>query len=250
MATEQPYDVLVLDVMLPDIDGLEVCRRIRAVDDRTPVLMLTALGAVTDRVAGLDAGADDYLLKPFAFDELLARLRALARRGGVPEAERAAGRGPVPRPDHPTRHPRRHGRVADQPGVRPAGGDGPTAGEVLTREHLVHLAWDIAYEARSNVVDVCVKGLRDRIDRPFGRRSLRDRARARVPAGRGRPVRRLPIRLRLALAFAAAAAVLLTAVGWFGYARLSERPLARPGPRAAAAGAGPDPAGEQARRRR
>ena len=86
MATEQPYDVLVLDVMLPDIDGLEVCRRIRAVDDRTPVLMLTALGAVTDRVAGLDAGADDYLLKPFAFDELLARLRALARRGGVPRS--------------------------------------------------------------------------------------------------------------------------------------------------------------------
>ena len=83
MATEQPYDVLVLDVMLPDIQGLEVCRRIRAVDDHTPVLMLTALGAVPDRVAGLEAGADDYLVKPFAFDELLARLRALARRGAV-----------------------------------------------------------------------------------------------------------------------------------------------------------------------
>src|SRR4051794_37915146 len=86
LATEQPYDVLVLDVMLPDIDGLEVCRRVRAVDDRTPVLMLTAVGSVRDRVAGLDAGADDYLVKPFAFDELLARLRALVRRGPVPRS--------------------------------------------------------------------------------------------------------------------------------------------------------------------
>src|SRR4051812_16210295 len=83
MATERPYDVVVLDVMLPDLDGIEVCRRLRRVDDRTPVLMLTAVGSVPDRVAGLDAGADDYLVKPFAFDEPLAVLRALARRGGV-----------------------------------------------------------------------------------------------------------------------------------------------------------------------
>ena len=116
---------------------------------------------------------------------------------------------------------------------------------MLTREHLVHLAWDIAYEARSNVVDVCVKGLRDRIDRPFGRRSLETVRGLGYRLVRGRPVSRLPIRLRLALAFAAAAAVLLTAVGWFGYARLSSGFSARPRPRAAAAGAGPDPAGEQ-----
>src|SRR6478609_3023095 len=153
MATEQPYDVLVLDVMLPDLDGLEVCRRIRAVDDRTPVLMLTALGSVADRVAGLDAGADDYLLKPFAFDELLARLRALARRGGV-------ARQPVLRVGDLCLDP--HGRRVSRGGRDIA----------LTGERLVHLAWDIAYEARSNVVDVCVKGLRDRIDRPFGRHSL------------------------------------------------------------------------------
>jgi len=166
MATEQPYDVLVLDVMLPDIDGLEVCRRIRAVDDRTPVLMLTALGAVTDRVAGLDAGADDYLLKPFAFDELLAR------RGGVPRSS-ALQVGDL-RLDLTTRRVTRGDTdvslTSQEFALLEAMARRP--GEVLTREHLVHLAWDIAYEARSNVVDVCVKGLRDRIDRPFGRRSL------------------------------------------------------------------------------
>jgi two-component system OmpR family response regulator len=172
MATERPYDVVVLDVMLPGIDGLEVCRRIRAVDDRTPVLMLTALGAVPDRVAGLDAGADDYLLKPFAFDELLARLRALARRQGVARARElrvgdlcldlAARR--VRRADREVTLTAQEFSLLEAMARRP--------GEALTREQLVHLAWDIAYEARSNVVDVCVKGLRDRIDRPFGRRSL------------------------------------------------------------------------------
>lgn len=77
---ERPADVVVLDLMLPDLDGLEVCRRMRADGDRTPVLMLTARDAVAERVAGLDAGADDYVVKPYALDELLARLRALARR--------------------------------------------------------------------------------------------------------------------------------------------------------------------------
>ena len=76
-------DAVVLDVMMPGVDGLEVCRRMRASGDRTPVLMLTARDAVSDRVAGLDAGADDYVVKPFALDELLARLRALLRRSGV-----------------------------------------------------------------------------------------------------------------------------------------------------------------------
>ena len=172
MATEQPYDVLVLDVLLPDLDGLEVCRRIRAVDARTPVLMLTALGAVTDRVAGLDAGADDYLLKPFAFDELLARLRALARRGGVPRSsvlqvgdlwlDLAARR--VTRGGTDVSLTGQEFALLEAMARRP--------GDVLTREQLVHLAWDVAYEPRSNVVDVCVKGLRDRVDRPFGRRSI------------------------------------------------------------------------------
>jgi two-component system OmpR family response regulator len=172
MATEQPYDVLVLDVMLPDLDGLEVCRRVRAVDDRTPVLMLTALGAVPDRVAGLEAGADDYLVKPFAFDELLARLRALARRGGVARpAELRVGDLCL---DLTARRVRRGttevALTAQEFSLLEA--MARRKGEALSRERLVHLAWDVAYEARSNVVDVCVKGLRDRIDRPFGRHSL------------------------------------------------------------------------------
>jgi two-component system OmpR family response regulator len=172
MATEQPYDVLVLDVMLPDLDGREVCRRIRAVDDRTPVLMLTALSGVPDRVAGLGAGADDYLVKPFAFDELLARLRALARRGDVRRSEvLAVGDLTL---DLATRRVHRGATEVMLTGQEFALLEAMArrAGEVLSRDRLLHLAWDVAYEARSNVVDVCVKGLRDRIDRPFGRHSL------------------------------------------------------------------------------
>jgi two-component system OmpR family response regulator len=172
MATEQPYDVLVLDVMLPDLGGLEVCRRIRAVDDQTPVLMLTALSAVPDRVAGLGAGADDYLVKPFAFDELLARLRALARRGGVRRSEvLAVGDLTL---DLAARRVHRGATEVTLTGQEFALLEAMArrTGEVLGRDRLLHLAWDVAYEARSNVVDVCVKGLRDRIDRPFGRHSL------------------------------------------------------------------------------
>jgi two-component system OmpR family response regulator len=171
-ATENHYDVVALDLMLPELDGLEVCRRIRAADVRAPVLMLTAMASVPDRVAGLDAGADDYLVKPFAFDELLARLRALARRGNVARSEelqvgdllldlrsRRVFRG-----DIQVLLTGQEFALLEALARRP--------GEVLSREQLVHLAWDIAYEARSNVVDVCVKGLRDRIDRPFRRSSL------------------------------------------------------------------------------
>jgi two-component system OmpR family response regulator len=158
--------------MLPDVDGLEVCRRIRAVDDRTPVLMLTALGAVPDRVAGLGAGADDYLVKPFAFDELLARLRALARRGAVRRSE-VLELGDL-RLDLTTRRVHRGSAEVVLTGQELALLEAMLrrTGEVLSRDRLLHLAWDVAYEARSNVVDVCVKGLRDRIDRPFGRHSL------------------------------------------------------------------------------
>jgi two-component system OmpR family response regulator len=172
LATEQPYDVVVLDVMLPDVDGVEVCRRIRAVDDTTPVLMLTAMSAVPDRVAGLEAGADDYLVKPFAFDELLARLRALARRGGVRRSDvLAVGDLRLDAIGHRVHRGTTEVTLSAQEFAlleamvrRP--------GEVLSRDRLLHLAWDRAYESRSNVVDACVKGLRDRIDRPFGRNSL------------------------------------------------------------------------------
>jgi two-component system, OmpR family, response regulator len=171
-ATEQPYDVVVLDVMLPDLNGLEVCRRIRATDTHTPVLMLTAIGSVPDRVAGLEAGADDYLVKPFAFDELLARLRALARRGNaVPGDELHVGDLVL---ELRSRRVSRSGVAIELSGQEFALLEALArrSGEVVSRDRLVHLAWDLAYEPRSNVVDVCVKGLRDRIDRPFGRRSL------------------------------------------------------------------------------
>jgi two-component system OmpR family response regulator len=172
MAQAAPYDAIVLDVMLPDVDGFEIVRRLRARQLWTPVLMLTARDAIADRVGGLDAGADDYLTKPFSFEELLARLRAIARRG------------PIERPTvvevgdlrlDPAAH--RAWRGADELDLstrefallelfmrHP--------GQTLTRLQLLEGAWDMAFESRSNVVDVYVRYLREKIDRPFGRSSL------------------------------------------------------------------------------
>ena len=172
MAPAHDYDAVVLDVMLPDLDGFEVCRRLRAAGVWSPVLMLTARDAVDDRVAGLDSGADDYLVKPFAFAELLARLRALARRGetGRP-AVLAVG---DLRLDPATREVSRGSRAISLSAKefalletfmrRP--------GEVLSRLRLLEHAWDFAYENRSNVVDVYVRRLRRKIDEPFGCESL------------------------------------------------------------------------------
>jgi two-component system OmpR family response regulator len=166
------YDAVVLDLMLPELDGVEVCRRLRTSGVWAPVLMLTARDSVEDRVAGLDAGADDYLPKPFAFAELLARLRALVRRGG---AERPAVLevGDL-RLDPATRQAWRDGFE-----IRLSGKEFALLetfmrrpGQVLTRYQLIEHVWDYAYEHRSNVVDVYVRYLRDKIDRPFGRESL------------------------------------------------------------------------------
>jgi two-component system OmpR family response regulator len=159
---------VVLDLMLPGLDGIEVCRRLREEGVWAPVLMLTARDAVEDRVAGLDAGADDYLPKPFSFAELLARLRALARRGG---AERPAVLevGGV-RLDPATRQVWR-GEIE----IQLSGKEFAILetfmrrpGQVLSRYQLLEHAWDYGYENRSNVVDVYVRYLRDKIDRPFG----------------------------------------------------------------------------------
>jgi len=172
MAQAHPYDAIVLDVMLPGQSGFETCRRLRNAGVWSPVLMLTARDGVDDRVAGLDAGADDSLAKPFSFAELLARLRALARRGGVERPpELLVG---DLRLDPATRRAWRGGtEIALSPKEfalletfmrRP--------GQVLSRLQLIEHAWDFAYENRSNVVDVYVRYLREKIDRPFGADSL------------------------------------------------------------------------------
>ena len=168
MAGSTEYDVVVLDVMLPGLDGFEVCRRLRADDVWTPVLMLTARDAVEDRVAGLDGGADDYLVKPFSFDELLARLRALARRGSAERpavleagdlrldpATRRATRG-----DTEIALSQKEYALLETLMRRP--------GVVLSRLQLLEHAWDDTYENRSNVIDVYIRYLREKIDRPFG----------------------------------------------------------------------------------
>src|ERR1700739_3373092 len=172
LATENPYAAIVLDVMLPGFDGFELCRKLRAAGGWVPVLILTARDAVDDRVRGLDAGADDYLVKPFSLLELAARLRALARRddrsrpvvlaeGDLrldPAAKRAwrAGTGLQLTPKEFSllefflRHP----------------------GQVLTRSQIIEAVWDFAYDGGSNVVDQYVNYLRRKIDVPFGRQDI------------------------------------------------------------------------------
>ncbi len=172
MARASEYDVLVLDVMLPDIDGFETCRRLRADRVWVPIIMLTARDAIEDRVRGLDQGADDYLTKPFSLAELLARLRALARRGPV---ERPAvlevgdlrldpATFQVWRGDVEISLSAREFAVLETFMRR--------AGQVLSHMQLLDAAWDLGYEQRSNVVEVYVRYLREKIDRPFGIKSL------------------------------------------------------------------------------
>jgi two-component system, OmpR family, response regulator len=166
------YDAIVLDVMMPGLDGFETCRRLRADGVWVPVLMLTARDAVEDRVRGLDGGADDYLTKPFSLAELAARLRALDRRG-------------------PARRPAvlRAGTLRLDPAARTVWrGDSEIElsarefalletfmrypGHVLTQVQLLESAWDLGFEQRSNVVEVYVRYLREKIDRPFGLQSI------------------------------------------------------------------------------
>ena len=163
LATENPYDVLIFDVMLPDGDGFSLCSDLRGVGTWTPVLLLTARDAITDRVRGLDVGADDYLVKPFAFPELTARLRALARRGA---------------PERPTIL--RVGSLVLDPAARSVSiADRRLeltareyallelfvrrAGDVLTRTEILERVWDWAYDGTSNVIDVYVRNLRTKM---------------------------------------------------------------------------------------
>jgi two-component system, OmpR family, response regulator len=172
MAAAAEYDAIVLDVMLPGRDGFATCAALREAGVWTPVLMLTARGSVEDRVRGLDVGADDYLVKPFSFAELLARLRALVRRGDRPRP--TVLKVGALRLDPATRQVWR-GRselelTAKEFALLEAFMRRP--GQVLSRDQLLEEAWDIGYDNRSNVVAVYVNYLREKIDRPFGTRSL------------------------------------------------------------------------------
>ncbi|MDQ2725499.1 MAG: response regulator transcription factor [Actinomycetota bacterium] len=172
LAGEHTYDAVLLDAMLPGIDGFEVCSRLRGSGTWAPVVMLTAREAVEDRVRGLDAGADDYLIKPFAFAELLARLRALMRRGTAQ------------RPSVVT-----VGDLCLDPAARRVSRAGTDVeltakefsllellmrhpGQVLSRDRILEHVWDFAYVAGSNVVDQYVGYLRRKLDRPFARADI------------------------------------------------------------------------------
>ena len=168
-ATEWDYDAIVLDAMIPPPDGFEVCRQLRKDERWNPVLMLTARDSVADRVRGLDAGADDYLTKPFALNELTARLRALTRRSlGARPVELRVGdlvldtakhevrRGGEPVPLSPKEFSLLELFMREP-------------GQVLSRRHILDHVWDVAYDGGSNVIDVYVRCLRRKVDVPFGR---------------------------------------------------------------------------------
>ena len=168
-AQSTPYDCLILDQMLPGLSGLEVCRRVRAHDPGVPILMLTALGETDDKIRGLDAGADDYLVKPFAFAELLARLRALVRRRTDAPAATAPLRLADLTLDPSTKRVERAGQLIQL-----------TArefallayllrhqGRVVSRAELLEHVWDMNFDTGSNVIDVYINFLRKKADKGF-----------------------------------------------------------------------------------
>src|SRR5579875_2954936 len=168
-ATATDYAVIVTEINLPDLDGFQVCKRIRDEHVDAPILILSSRDSVEDRVHGLDSGADDYLGKPFAFRELLARLRAMSRRGGIArgvvleagDLRLDAARHQVTRGDTPIELSRKEfAALMREPG------------RVLSRFELLEQAWGYHYENRSNVVEVYIRYLRQKIDRPFGCESL------------------------------------------------------------------------------
>jgi two-component system OmpR family response regulator len=171
-ATTGIYDGVVLDVMLPGLNGIALCRALRRRGSTVPVLMLTARGDVPDRVAGLDAGADDYLPKPFSFDELLARLRALHRRAA--DAAAAELRTGDLRLD-PARRRVYRGDVAVELSAREFDILAllmARAGHCVTRFQILDEVWDGETDLRSNVIDVYIANLRTKVDKPFGRRAI------------------------------------------------------------------------------
>ena len=167
-ALTMPFDLIVLDIMLPEMDGIEVCRELRTRDIQTPILMLTARDGVDDRVTGLDVGADDYLVKPFAFQELLARLRALARRGAEQPKSTQLQVGDLLL-DTATHHVERGGALIELAAKEYAVLEClmREKNRVLTREAIADHVWDYGTFNESNVVDVYIRNLRRKVDDPF-----------------------------------------------------------------------------------
>jgi two-component system OmpR family response regulator len=168
LATGEQYDLMVVDRMLPELDGLTIVKTIRASGDKTPVLFLTALGGVDDRVAGLDAGGDDYLVKPFAFSELLARINALGRRPPIASAETVLRVGDLEM-DLLKRSVTRHGETIElQPReFRLLEYLMRHAGQVVTRTMLLEYVWDFHFDPHTNVVETHISRIRSKIDKPF-----------------------------------------------------------------------------------
>jgi DNA-binding response OmpR family regulator len=163
------YDAIVLDVMLPGVDGFEVCRRIRGGGAHTPILMLTARDTVDARIEGLDSGADDYLTKPFDFGELLARLRAVIRRGRLPMTPAVISAGQLRvdlrarqayRQDAPIKLTSREFSLLEFLVLH--------AGQVVGRGEIAEHVWDAPFESMSNVIDVMIQRLRRKVDDPLG----------------------------------------------------------------------------------
>ena len=172
LAREHRYDAIVLDLMLPGINGYKVCAALRAEKDWTPILMLTAKDGEWDQVEGLDTGADDYLTKPFSFPVLVARLRAVARRGAR-ERPTELAMGDV-RLDPAARRVWR-GEVEIGLTAREfslLAFLARHAGDVVSKRHILEAVWDVDFDGDPNIVEVYVRHLRNKIDRPFGREAI------------------------------------------------------------------------------
>jgi DNA-binding response OmpR family regulator len=164
MAESHPFDAIVLDVMLPGLDGFSVAKKLRAARNQTPILMLTARDATDDVVAGLNLGADDYLVKPFSFEVLLARLRAVSRRGAIaqPPVFRVADLSVDPSAREVTRGGRRIALTRTEYGLLEL--LTKRAGSVVTRDNLIESVWGFNSEVRSNTLDAFIRLLRDKVD--------------------------------------------------------------------------------------
>ncbi len=164
MAESHPFDAIVLDVMLPGLDGFSVARKLRAARNQTPILMLTARDATHDIVEGLNLGADDYLVKPFSFEVLLARLRAVSRRGAIaqPPVLQVADLSLNPAAREVTRGGRRIALTRTEYGLLEL--LMKRAGRVVTRENLIESVWGFESDVRSNTLDAFIRLLRDKVD--------------------------------------------------------------------------------------